>query len=97
MRQLSVQEFEDDPKGYLAQAEAGQRLVLHRGGKAVLEIGPSPGVQRGGEWRGDEEEETQPSSEERQAAVKRLMLKLNKGYDLGGLRIENRDELYEDA
>ena len=44
MRSISIQEFEQDPAACIAEAEAGQRLVLLRGGKAVVEITPGSGL-----------------------------------------------------
>jgi antitoxin (DNA-binding transcriptional repressor) of toxin-antitoxin stability system len=90
MRSISIQEFEQDPKAYIAEAEAGQRLVLLRGGKAVLEITPrtDPAIQ-------PESAQTWKTEQERLAAGEELMKILRKGFNLGGLKITNRDELYD--
>ena len=87
MRSVSIEEFERDTEGCIAEAEAGQRLVLMRGGKAVAEIGPAPEV--------EETQQLWKTEEERLAAGAELLALLRKGYDLGGFKIENRDELYE--
>ena len=87
MRSVSVEEFEQDTQACIAEAEAGQRLVLMRGGKAVAEIGPAPEIEETGQlWK---------TEEERLAAGASLLARLKKGYDLGGFKIENRDELYD--
>jgi antitoxin (DNA-binding transcriptional repressor) of toxin-antitoxin stability system len=81
MRSISIQEFEQDPKACIAEAEAGQRLVLVRGGKAVVEITPVA-------------ESAQTISAERSAALDRLSAIMDKGYDMG-LVWNGRDELYD--
>lgn len=89
MRQISIQEFERDPKACIAEVEAGHALTLLRAGKPIVEISPAPqtnGLLDGQLWK---------TEEERMAAGAELMQILRKGSDLGGLRIENRDELYE--
>jgi len=89
MRQISIQEFEQDPKACLAEVEAGHGLTLLRGGRPVVEISPAfdtEGLLSGQVWK---------SEEERLAAGAELMSMLRKGFDLGGSRIENRDELYD--
>jgi antitoxin (DNA-binding transcriptional repressor) of toxin-antitoxin stability system len=90
MRSISIQEFEKDPKACIAEAEAGQRLILVRGGKAVVEIAP-------GSHEAVEPESPQlwTTEEERLAAGAELMTMLRKGFNLGGLKITNRDELYD--
>ncbi len=87
MRSVSIEEFERDTEGCIAEAEAGQRLILMRGGKAVAEIGPAPEV--------EETKQLWTSEEERRAAAAKFLAILDKGYDLGGFKIENRDELYD--
>jgi antitoxin (DNA-binding transcriptional repressor) of toxin-antitoxin stability system len=85
MRSISIQEFEKDPKACIAEAEAGQRLILLRGGKPVAEIVPA-----------SETDSTREAKEQKRlAAVRRLTEIMDKGVDLGGLRITSRDELYE--
>ncbi len=81
MRSISIQEFEKDPKACIAEAEAGQRLILLRGGKPVAEIAPPP-------------QATETSSVERRAALDRLSVIMDKGYDMG-LIWNGRDELYD--
>jgi prevent-host-death family protein len=85
MRSISIQEFEKDPKACIAEAEAGQRLILVRGGKPVAELVPA-----------SETQATQEAKEQKRlAAVRRLTEIMDKGVNLGGLKITNRDELYE--
>jgi antitoxin (DNA-binding transcriptional repressor) of toxin-antitoxin stability system len=89
MRQISIQEFEQDPKACLAEVEAGHGLTLLRGGKPVVDISPASDIDdllSGQVWK---------TEDERLAAGAELMNLLRTGFDLGGLRIENRDELYE--
>jgi antitoxin (DNA-binding transcriptional repressor) of toxin-antitoxin stability system len=81
MRSISIQEFERDPKACIAEAEAGQRLVLVRGGKAVVEIAPIA-------------EAPQTISAERCDALDRLSAMMDRGYDMG-LAWNGRDELYD--
>jgi antitoxin (DNA-binding transcriptional repressor) of toxin-antitoxin stability system len=90
MRSISIQEFEQDPKACIAEAEAGQRLVLVRGGKAVVEITPSAGS-----IVSSEPVQAWNSEEGRLAAGEELLKILRKGFDLGGSKMANRDELYD--
>ena len=85
MRSISIQEFEKDPKACIAEAEAGQRLILVRGGKPVAEIVPASGT----------EASLEAEEQKRLEAVRRLTEIMDKGVNLGGLRITSRDELYE--
>jgi antitoxin (DNA-binding transcriptional repressor) of toxin-antitoxin stability system len=90
MRSISIQEFEKDPKACIAEAEAGQRLILVRGGRAVVEINPGTGSTIEPEtpqlWK---------TEEERLAAGAELMKIMRKGFNLGGLKVTDRDELYD--
>jgi antitoxin (DNA-binding transcriptional repressor) of toxin-antitoxin stability system len=44
---VPVEEIERDPSRYLSQVEAGEKLVLTRGGKPIAEITPvSPAADR---------------------------------------------------
>lgn len=86
MRQVSIAELEE----HLPEVEAGQRLTLVHGGKAVAEVVPIR----------TELPEVEPlqkfaSEEERLKAVEEFSAFLEKGLDLGGFRIESRDELYD--
>jgi len=81
MRSISIQEFEQNPKAYIAEAEAGQRLVLINRGKPVAEISPIS-------------ETNEPTPAERMAALDRLSAIMDKGYDMG-LIWNGRDELYD--
>ncbi|WP_439632235.1 type II toxin-antitoxin system Phd/YefM family antitoxin [Gemmata sp.] len=42
MSTVTVQDLERDPAGLLARVEAGERLVLSRGGRPVAELLPLP-------------------------------------------------------
>ncbi len=87
MRSVSIQELAEDTEACIAEVEAGHKLVLMRGSKAVAEISPTPEV--------DQTRQLWKTEEERRAAAAELLAILDKGYDLGGFKIENRDELYE--
>ncbi len=83
MRNVSIQEFEEHPAKLLAEVESGQRLTVIRGGKAIAEFRPvidsAASVTQTG----------------RAEAGARLLALMEKGIDLGGLKIESRDELYQ--
>jgi antitoxin (DNA-binding transcriptional repressor) of toxin-antitoxin stability system len=80
MRNVSIEELEEHTADLISEVEAGHRLTLVRSGKAIADIVPR---------------ESEPSEEERIAAGVELLAMMRKGIDLGGLRIDNRDELYE--
>jgi antitoxin (DNA-binding transcriptional repressor) of toxin-antitoxin stability system len=80
MRNVSIEELEEHTADLISEVEAGHRLTLVRGGKAIADIVPR---------------EAEPTEAERAAAVAELLAMMRKGIDLGGLRIDNRDELYE--
>lgn len=90
MRNVSIQELEADAAGLIAEVEAGQRLTLIRGGRAVADIVPHADVVSGSETRHATAEKMTHGE-----AVEQLMTTLEKGFDLGGFKITNRDELYE--
>ena len=90
MRNISVQEFELHPADYVAQVEAGARLTLLRGGKAVAEVLPASSTPAETEYP-----KQWASEEERLAAVEDLMQILRRGWDLGCLKITDRDALYD--
>ena len=83
MRSVSIKELEEHTAELVAEVEAGNRLTLIRGGKAVAEVVPLTGTS------------IRPTEAERAAAGERLIAIMEKGIDLEGIRIENRDELYE--
>lgn len=110
MRNVSIQELEADAAGLISEVEAGQRLTLIRGGKAVAEIVPHSDALAADQTRAADFQEMvaggEPTTyEQRQRtaeegmthdqAVEQLMTTLEKGFDLGGFKITNRDELYE--
>jgi antitoxin (DNA-binding transcriptional repressor) of toxin-antitoxin stability system len=80
VRNVSVEEFEEHTAELVAEVEAGARLTLVRGGKAVATMAPA-------------EQLTIPDEAAREAAMARLFAIMDKGIDLQGLHID-RDELY---
>lgn len=85
VRSVSIEELEEHTAELVAEVEAGNRLTLIRGGKRIADIVPSIASSEP-EWKDEEE---------RLKAVDRVMEKLRRGYDLGGFKITNRDELYD--
>ncbi len=83
MRQVSAQLL--DPES-LIELKSGHRLQLVQGGRTIAEIVPALQSEESQFWK---------SEEERLSSGKELMDILHKGFDLGGFRIENRDELYD--
>lgn len=83
MRQVSAQILDETSLGELA---SGHRLELVRGGKRIAEIVPVT-----------EEFSSQIESDDtaHRGAVRRLREMMDQGMHLGGLRIANRDELYD--
>lgn len=79
MKRVSLREANQNFAKYVAAAEAGERIVLTRRGRAVAQIVPA----------GDIAAQTR-----RRAAVRRLLARLEQGLDLGGVRFQ-RDELYD--
>jgi antitoxin (DNA-binding transcriptional repressor) of toxin-antitoxin stability system len=90
MSSVSLKEVEEHPADFVAKVEAGERLTLVRGGKTLADVVPRNGASDEAglpkKWA---------TEEERLAAVEKFFAVLDTGLDLGGLRIENRDELYE--
>ncbi len=82
MRQISAQLLDHDS---LAELESGHRLELVQGGRTIAEIVPIE----------DSTTQEPQSDAEHLAAVERLSEMLQRGMHLGGLRIANRDELYD--
>jgi antitoxin (DNA-binding transcriptional repressor) of toxin-antitoxin stability system len=87
MRMLSIQEFEQDPQACLAEAEAGERLVLLRGGKPVVELIPHSETE-------SSESTTVIPSVDRAAAIRQLKRLLEQGLPLGGIP-PTRDEMHD--
>ena len=80
MRRVSLREANQNFAKLIADVEAGEEVVLTRRGRPVARLSPEPAVRRGDpEW---------------QAAYERMVTRLEKGVDLGGLRV-NRDELHD--
>ena len=85
MRTVSIQELEQHTAQLVAEVEAGNRLTLIRGGKAVGELIPHA-AESASQWT---------TEDERLAAIDKVMDKLHQGYDLGGFKITDRDALYD--
>lgn len=79
MRRVSLREANQNFSSCIAEVESGESLVLVRRGKPVARIVPY---------------DKEPRDFKHEAAVKRLKAFLDKGIDLGGLRV-NRDDLYD--
>ena len=79
----NVQMLEDDIKlkQLAEEAATGQPVTLLQGDRPIAQIIPFPAPAI--------------TEEQRLKAGEELLAILEKGFDLGGLRIENRDELYE--
>jgi len=85
MRNVSIQELEEHTAELVAEAEAGSRFTLIRGGRAVAELVPAS-VNSGQQWA---------TEDERVQAIDQLMETMRRGYDLGGFKITDRDALYD--
>lgn len=83
MRQISAKVLDDES---LSELESGHNVILVRSGKPFAEVVPLLPEAQSPEMR---------SKEEHAAAVERLRQFMEKGLDLGGFRISNRDELYD--
>ncbi len=81
MRQISAQLLDHDA---LVELESGHRLQLVQGGRTIAEIVPVSGAN-----------EVDAKEQKRLEAVERLMEIMERGINLGGLKITDRDELYE--
>ena len=89
MRQISAKLLDQES---LVELKAGHRLQLVQGGHTIAEIVP---VQESDSQSGSELADMPPTEDERLAAVEQLRQMMHQGIHLGGLRITNRDELYE--
>lgn len=81
MRQVQLAEEEKQFASLISEAEAGASLTILRAGRPVAQIVPFP-VPR-------------VSETERRQALTQLRAIMEHGYDLHGLKIESRDELYD--
>ncbi len=81
MRQVQLEDAEQQFSALIKEAESGESMLILRGGKPVAKIVPA--------------EKPRLSEAERMAAVERLKAIMDHGYDLGGFKITNRDELYD--
>jgi len=87
MRKVSIQELER----HIPELQAGQSLTLVYGGKPLAEVVPIASstdttTSYPKKWA---------SEEERLAELDRVMARLRTGWDLGGLKITDRDALYD--
>jgi len=83
MRQISAKLLDHES---LAELESGHRLQLVQGGRTIAEIVPVT----------DTFSSVQELNEaNHREAVQRLREIMDRGIHLGGLRIANRDELYD--
>jgi antitoxin (DNA-binding transcriptional repressor) of toxin-antitoxin stability system len=89
MRQISAKLLGQES---LVELKAGHRLQLVQGGHTIAEIVP---VQESTSQSASEFPDASLEEDERLAAVERLRQMMHQGIHLGGLRITNRDELYE--
>jgi|GEM_PF-4546459 len=80
MRQISAQLLDHES---LVELESGHRLQLVQGGRTIAEIVPIV------------ESSSEDGETQHLQAARHLSIMLHKGMHLGGLRITNRDELYE--
>ncbi len=76
--QVAIEE-QRELQDFVSRASAGEDIVLTRGGRAVARIVP---------------EKPEAAQQAQADAAERLIAFFEKGYDLGGVRI-NRDELYD--
>lgn len=81
MRQISAKLLDRES---LVELESGHRLQLVQGGKTIAEIVPI-----------NDPQELEATEQRRLLAVQRLTEIMEQGIHLGGLKISNRDELYE--
>ena len=81
MRRVSLREANQNFAKLIADVEAGEEVVLTRRGRPVARLSPEPPAVRRG-------------SPEWQAAYERMVAMLERGFNLGGLKV-NRDELYD--
>lgn len=79
MRRISLREANQNFARYVAAAEAGERIVLTRRGKAVAQLVPAADA---------------AAHARKRAAYKRFLDRLHRGLDLGGVTFA-RDELYD--
>lgn len=79
MRRVSLREANQKFSSCIAEVESGESLVLVRRGKPVARIVPY--------------DDKEPVNHKREASLKELAAFLQKGLDLGGVRVD-RDELY---
>ena len=80
MRQVSLRDANQNFARLIAEVEAGEQVVLTRRGRPVARIVPEPRKRK--------------LTAEQQAAYERMVERLRRGYDLGGLKV-NRDEIYD--
>ena len=80
MRRVSLRDANRNFAKLIAAVEAGEEIVLTRRGRPVVRLSPERSSRLNDpKWR---------------AAYERMVVMLDRGVDLGGLRV-NRDELYD--
>lgn len=82
MRQVQLSEDDHQLATLVSEVEAGESVTLLRGERPVAQIIPFPQAE-------------EQMSADRLAAIEELKAIMDKGYDLGGFRIEDRDALYD--
>jgi prevent-host-death family protein len=79
MRSVSAREANQSFSKLLARVAAGEEVIITRRGRPVARLGPV---------------RAEAAESARDAAIKRMMKRLKRGVDLGGLRA-SRDEMHE--
>ncbi len=79
MRRVSLREANQNLAKYVAAAEAGERIILTRRGRAVAQLVPAS---------------DSAAQARKRAAYRRLLARLERGLDLGGVTF-TRDELHD--
>lgn len=80
MRSISLREANQTFSACIAEVEQGEHLVVERRGVPIAEIIPFRRT---------------AGTKDREAALKRLLEKLDRGLPLGGEKFPSRDDLYE--
>ena len=81
VRQVQLRQDDTNLAAYVSEAEAGETVTILRDGKPVAQIIAFP--------------KAKVSDAERQQAIEGLRTIMDHGYDLGGLKITSRNELYD--
>lgn len=81
MKTVSAREANQSFSKLLAAVEAGEEIAITKRGRRIAEILPPRSAREG-------------ASKAKEAAIRRMLAKVRKGVDLGGLTF-TRDEAYE--